>query len=116
MRFMIYGAVQILHRIPAKFLDPWLVVASQAPETSGFVLISYPPDDPPGTPNTSIRSRFFDLLFFEGRTLLDCARLHRDFRRAITARDAADTFRRDRASAEISLFASPREILLRFQS
>ena len=112
---MLNDAEQIIADVPGKHLDPQLLVRSQAGGSLGFIMISY--EDKPGIANTPA-SRYYDLLFFQGPDIYECARMNRDLRFPIRSEAAFQTFtllgREDQT--RLSLYVAPVQILDRFRS
>lgn len=71
---MLNDAVQIIADVPGKHLDPQLLVRSQAGDSLGFIMISY--EQKPAISDTPA-SRYYDMLFFRGPDIYECARMNR---------------------------------------
>ena len=112
---MLNDAAQIIGDVPGKHIDPQLLVRSQADNSLGFIMVSYetisPATDMPA-------SRYYDLLFFRGPQINECARMNRDLRFQLHADVAFRTFtlfgREDRT--RVSLYTASDQVLSRFQS
>jgi hypothetical protein len=112
---MINGAKQIIGAVPGIHLDPLLLVQSQSGESTGFIMIGYQRHT--GL-EQSAPSTFFDLFFFRGPEIYDCARMNQDVRFQLQLDVALETFRRHRTDhgALVYLFTSSADDLRRFQS
>ena len=112
---MLNDAEQIIADVPGKHLDPQLLVRSQAGDSLGFIMISY--EDKPAIANTP-PSRYYDLLFFRGPDIYECARMNRDLRFHIRSEAAFQTFtlRGREDPTRVSLYVAPSHILDRFRS
>ena len=118
---MINDAIQIIGGVPGQNLNPLLLAKSQAKETTGFIMVAYDISTeevlqegetmPPGR-------KFYDLLFFKGATIYECARLNQDLRFTVNGDTALQTFERRRRnpSTSVFLFQAPEELILRFRS
>jgi hypothetical protein len=112
---MLNDTTQIIGDVPGKHLDPLLVARSQAHNSLGFIMISY--EQKPAIADTPIE-RYYDLLFFRGPEIYECARMNRDLRFQIRPELAFQTFSRMRRDdqARISLYTASDQVLSRFQS
>jgi hypothetical protein len=112
---MLNDAEQIIADVPGKHLDPQLLVRSQAGDSLGFIMISY--EDKPAIANTP-PSRYYDLLFFRGPDIYECARMNRDLRFQIRSEAAFQTFTLlgREGPTRVSLYVAPVQILDRFRS
>ena len=63
---MIDSAVKILGPVPAANIDPLLLIRSQSPDMSGYVMISY---------LHSSEDRFYDILMFNSNEVLGSFRM-----------------------------------------
>ena len=112
---MINGATQIIAGVPGKHLDPLLLARSQSRESVGFIMISYQRQ----SANQELPlSRFYDLLFFRGPDIFECARLNQDLRFQLHEEAAFQTFSNfgREEGTRIFLFLAPDELLHRFRS
>lgn len=112
---MINGATQIIAGVPGKHLDPSLLARSQSSDSVGFIMIAYHRQS---TEETHSPSWFFDLLFFRGPEIFECARMNQDLRFQLHHEAALDTFRNlgRREDTRVFLFLAPDELLHRFRS
>ena len=112
---MLNDAAQIIGDVSGKHIDPQLLVRSQADNSLGFIMISYETISP--ATNTPA-SRYYDLLFFRGPQINECARMNRDLRFQIRPELAFQTFTllRKEGQARISLYTASDHVLSRFQS
>jgi hypothetical protein len=112
---MLNDTTQIIGSVPGKHLDPLLLARSQFNNSSGIIMISY--EQKPAISDTSIE-RYYDLLFFRGPEIYDCARMNRDLRFQIRPELAFQTFTllRREGQARISLYIASDQVLSRFQS
>ncbi len=112
---MLNDATQIIADVPGKHLHPQLLVRSQTDDSLGFIMISY--EQKPAISDTPIE-RYYDLLFFRGHHIDDCARMNRDLRFQIRPELAFQTFtllaREDQT--RISLYTASDQVLNRFRS
>jgi len=112
---MINGATQIIAGVPGKHLDPLLLAQSQTSDSVGFIMIAYQRQPSvEGLPP----SRFYDLLFFRGPEIFECARLNQDLRFQLHQEAAFQTFKnfgRDDGT-RIFLFLASDDLLHRFRS
>jgi hypothetical protein len=112
---MINGATQILAGVPGKHLDPLLLAQSQSADAVGFIMIAYQRqlvgDSQPAV-------RYYDLLFFQGSQIVECARLNQDLRFQLHRDGAIETFRKfgREETTRVFLFLAPDELLHRFRS
>jgi hypothetical protein len=112
---MINGATQIIAGVPGKHLDPLLLAQSQTTDSVGFIMIAYQRQS---TGEGQQVSRFYDLLFFRGPEIFECARLNQDLRFQLHQEAAFQTFKsfgRDHGT-RVFLFLASEELLHRFQS
>lgn len=112
---MLNDATQIIADVPGKHLDPQLLVRSQSADSLGFVMISY--EQKTAISDTPI-DRYYDLLFFRGPQINNCARINRDLRFQIRPELAFQTFTllRGEDQTRISLYTGSEQVLSRFQS
>jgi hypothetical protein len=61
---MIKGAVELITGVPGRFIDPFHLASSQVDSFLGYVLVAY-----------STQERVWDLLFLQGRTVSEGARI-----------------------------------------
>lgn len=111
---MINGATQIIAGVPGKHLDPLLLAQSQSRDSVGFIMIAYQRQSTEGLP----APRFYDLLFFRGPEIFECARLNQDLRFQLHQQVAFQTFNnfgRD-GDSRVFLFLATDELLHRFRS
>jgi len=118
---MINDAIQIIGGVPGQNLDPLLLAKSQAKDSTGFIMVAYDisTEEVPQEGETMAPGRkFYDLLFFKGATIYECARLNQDLRFTVNGDTALQTFerRRDNPSTSVFLFQAPAELILRFRS
>ena len=118
---MINSAAQIIGGVPAQNLDPFLLAKSQTKESAGFITIAYdvsPDETQHNTGSMSARERFYDLLFFKGASVYECARLNQDLRFIVNGDTAQKTFETHRHSAStlVFLYQAPEELILQFRS
>jgi hypothetical protein len=112
---MINGATQVIAGVPGRHLDPLLLAQSQSRDSMGFIMIAYQrqltgEDQPP--------SRFYDLLFFRGSDIFECARMNQDLRFQLHQEVAFQTFRdfSQDDGTRVFLFLASEELLHRFRS
>src|ERR1051326_4140878 len=118
---MINEAIPIIQNVPGQNLHPVLLAKSQAKEATGFIMVAYdfPANDLPQQGECVIRGRkFYDLFFFEGVTIYECARLNQDLRFILNENTALQTFdaHKNDSLTSVSLFQSPAIHILRFRS
>lgn len=112
---MINGATQIIGGVPGRHLDPLLLAQSQARDSVGFIMITY---ERQPTQEDLRPSRFYDLLFFRGPEIFECARLNQDLRFQLHHEVVIQTFKdlgRDERT-RVFLFLASDELLHRFRS
>jgi len=112
---MINGATQIIAGVPGRHLDPLLLAQSQTMDSVGFIMIAYQRQS---TDEGQLLSRFYDLLFFRGPEIFECARLNQDLRFQLHQEVAFETFAnfgRDDGT-RVFLFLASEELLHRFRS
>jgi hypothetical protein len=112
---MINGAIQIIAGVPGRHLDPLLLAQSQAKDSAGFIMIAYQRQS---IAEDQSPSRFYDLLFFRGPEIFECARLNQDLRFQLHQEAAFQTFKnfcRDNGT-KVYLFLASDELLHRFRS
>ena len=105
---MIDSAVKILGPVPAANIDPLLLIQSQTPDVSGYVMISYLQDS---------QNRFYDILMFNSNEVLGSFRMTSDLRFALDKTAVLQIFRDHKLdnSVSVSLYSAPTEQLTRFQ-
>ncbi len=105
---MIDSAVKILGPVPAANIDPLLLIRSQSPDMSGYVMISY---------LHSSEDRFYDILMFNSNEVLGSFRMTSDLRFALDKTAVLQIFRDHKLdnSVSVSLYSAPTEQLTRFQ-
>ena len=105
---MIDSAVKILGPVPAANIDPLLLIQSQSPDVSGYVMISY---------LHSSQDRFYDVLMFNSNEVLGSFRMTSDLRFALDKTAVLQKFRDHKLdnSVSVSLYSAPTEQLARFQ-
>src|SRR5713101_4989521 len=118
---MINDATQIIGGVPGQNLDPLLLAKSQSKDSTGFIMVAYDsaPDEPQHHPTpASAGKKFYDLLFFRGAAIYECARLNQDLRFTINGETALRTFDmyRHKPSTYVFLFQAPEELTLKFRS
>jgi len=118
---MINGAQEIIGGVPGHHLDPLLLAKSQTRDSIGFIMIAYEQIanseiDPVSNPNQPFR--FYDLFFFKGPLIYECARLNQDLRFKLNIDTALKTFNqfRELQSTKIFLYQASEEVILRFRS
>jgi hypothetical protein len=112
---MINGATEIIGGVPGKHLDPLLLAQSQAPDSVGFIMIAY---QSLSVDEGQQPSRFYDLLFFRGPVIFECARLNQDLRFQLHQEVAFQTFKNFGRQEEtrVFLFLASDELLYRFRA
>lgn len=112
---MVNGATQLLGGVPGRNLDPVLLVKSQSASSTGFILITYD-QQPVRTPPAC--GSFFDVYFFRGPVVFECARLNQDLRFAVSITTALRTFaeHREGNGTTVNLYAADEAIMRRFRS
>jgi len=117
---MINGATQVIAGVPGRHLDPLLLAQSQSRDSMGFIMIAY--QRQLTGDGLSLRdqspSRFYDLLFFRGSEILECARMNQDLRFQLHQEVAFHTFRdfSQNDGTRVFLFLASEELLHRFRS
>jgi hypothetical protein len=112
---MINGATEIIAGVPGKHLDPLLLAQSQAPDSVGFIMIAYQRQS---ADESQQPSRFYDLLFFRGPDIFECARLNQDLRFQLHQEVAFQTFKNfgREDTTRVFLFLASDELLYRFRA
>lgn len=112
---MINGATEIIGGVSGKHLDPLLLAQSQAPDSVGFIMIAYQRQS---ADEGQQPSRFYDLLFFRGPEIFECARLNQDLRFQLHREVAFQTFKNfaREDGTRVFLFLASDEVLHRFRS
>ncbi|MGB2867275.1 MAG: hypothetical protein WBD36_02395 [Bacteroidota bacterium] len=112
---MINNATPIISSIPGKHLDPLLLAQSQSSDSTGFIMIAYQERT---TSESAPPAYFYDLLFFRGSEIYDCARMNQDLRFHLPLDTVLTTFktlgRTD--STRLSLFVGQNEDIQRLRS
>ncbi len=105
---MIDSAVKILGPVPAANIDPLLLIQSQTPDVSGYVMISY---------LQVSQNHFYDILMFNSNEVLGSFRMTSDLRFPLDKTAVLQIFRERKLdnSVSVSLYSAPREQLARFQ-
>ena len=105
---MIDSAVKILGPVPAANIDPLLLIQSQTPDVSGYVMISYLQDS---------QNHFYDILMFQSNEIFGSFRMTADLRFALDVAAVLQMFRTHKAdsSASVSLYKVPIEQLSKFR-
>jgi len=112
---MIDGATEIISGIQGKYLDPLLLAQSQATSTIGLIVVAYNLAPLDGTMSSS---KFYDLLFLHGSSIVDCARISHDVRLRQELDQALTTFKSSRSDdgTRVYLFQPSEEAIERFRS
>ncbi len=118
---MINGATQIIGGVSGQNLDPLLLAKSQTRDSTGFIMITYhisADEVQPNADSISSGKKFYDLLFFKGSAVYECARLNQDLRFVVNGETALKTFEahRNDSLTLVYLFQAPEEVILRFRS
>ncbi|MCL5268286.1 MAG: hypothetical protein M1469_09315 [Bacteroidetes bacterium] len=105
---MIDSAVKILGPVPAANIDPLLLIQSQTPDVSGYVMTSYLQDS---------QNHFYDILMFQSNEIFGSFRMTPDLRFALDVTAVLQMFRTHKAdsSASVSLYKVPMEQLSKFR-
>lgn len=112
---MINGATQIIAGVPGRHLDPLLLAQSQTKNSVGFIMITY---ERQSITEDQSPSRFYDLLFFRGPEIFECARLNQDLRFQLHQEAAFQTFKSfgHEDGTKVFLFLASNDLLHRFRS
>lgn len=112
---MINGATEIIAGVPGKHLDPLLLAQSQTRDSVGFIMIAYQRQS---AAEDQAPSRFYDLLFFRGPEIFECARLNQDLRFQLHQEVAFRTFKNfgQEDTTRVFLFLASDELLYRFRA
>jgi hypothetical protein len=112
---MLNDTTLIIENVPGKHLDPQLLLRSQTNDSLGFIMISYE-----HIPTSSDRpiDHYYDLLFFRGPQIYDCARMNQDLRFQIRSEVVFQTFAslKQEPHTQISLYTASDQVLSLFQS
>lgn len=105
---MIDSAVKILGPVPAANIDPLLLIRSQSPDVSGYVMISYIHNS---------EDRFYDILMFNSNEVLGSFRMTSDLRFALHVAAVLQMFRTHKTGSSVSvcLYEVPMEQLNKFR-
>ncbi len=112
---MIDGATEIISGIQGKYLDPLLLAQSQATSSIGLIVVAYNLATMDGTMSSS---KFYDLLFLHGSSVVDCARISQDVRFRQQLDEALATFKSSGTDdgTRIYLYQPSEEEIERFRS
>ncbi len=118
---MITGSTTILSDIPSQHLDPMLLVRSQEKGKIGYVMVAYEkePLREPKSQDLFLATRwYYDLFFYRGQRIFDCARLNQDLRFNLGINATLQTFRdhRGESGVSVSLFEAPEDMIQRFRA
>ncbi len=105
---MIDSAVKILGPVPAANIDPLLIIQSQTPDVSGYVMISYLQDS---------QNHFYDILMFQSNEILGSFRMTPDLRFALDVAAILLMFRTHKTDNHVwvTLYNVPMEQLAKFR-
>ena len=92
---MINGAVEIIGGVQGQHLHPLLLAQSQGSDAAGFIMVAYSQQF--SSCGNDFIKRFYDLFFFRGTAIVECARINHNLRFVVQCGEALRTFESLRA-------------------